>query len=84
MKKFSKKIIFIIPLINIAFPIISVEDIIPWVSTAVFIYLCYKRGMDGHKSYKRVCIYTLSNVAIILGYNILVKIITNYMVKLYM
>lgn len=82
MKKLKDKIIVLIPLINIIFPIISIEDILPWTATLIFMYLSYKKINEKNFSFKRIRFYVLCNGMIILIYNILVKIISDYLVKL--
>lgn len=63
------------------FPIISIEDIVPWVVSLVFIHRSVKSfNKDG--SIKNIAINTLYAGGIILIYNVLARVIEAYLVKL--
>ena len=63
------------------FPIISIEDIVPWVVALVFIHRSVKIfNKDG--SIKNIAINTLYAGGIILIYNVLARVIEAYLVKL--
>ncbi|GKU23875.1 hypothetical protein [Clostridium folliculivorans] len=78
------KLLYIIPLLSLIFPIVSIEGLVPW---TVAIYFCYK-GISSINKYEKPlkkCIsYLVLSGVIIALYNILVYFVSNYLVKLLM
>lgn len=78
------KALYIIPLLSLTFPIVSIEGLIPW---TVAIYFCYK-GIIAINKYekplKRCTSYVVFSGVIIAAYNVLVYFVSNYLVKLLM
>ncbi|MBK1809287.1 hypothetical protein JHL18_01335 [Clostridium sp. YIM B02505] len=78
------KVLYIIPLLSLIFPIVSIEGLVPW---AVAIYFCYK-GIGSINKYERPvkrCIgYLILSGVIVALYNVLVYFVSNYLVKLLM
>ncbi|GFZ30583.1 hypothetical protein CSC2_11090 [Clostridium zeae] len=76
--------LYIIPLLSLIFPIVSIEGLVPW---AVAIYFCYK-GVSSINKYekplKRCISYLVVSGVIIAAYNVLVYLVSNYLVKLLM
>ena len=65
----------------IIFPIISIEDLIPWVIALIFVHKsCKIIGKDN--DIKRIAMNTALCGGIILAFNIVAKIIESYLVKL--
>lgn len=67
----------------VLFPILSVEDIIPWVVSLYFIHKSCK-FMKISNDIKPILINTILSGGIILGYNIITKIAENYLVKMWL
>ncbi|QAA31948.1 hypothetical protein [Clostridium manihotivorum] len=80
----NNKFLYIIPLLNIIFPILSVEGLVPW---AVAVYFCYK-GIKAiattNKPLKKSITYLVMSGFIVLLYNFIVYFVSNYLVKLLM
>ncbi|GFP76820.1 hypothetical protein [Clostridium fungisolvens] len=78
------KFLYIIPVLSMIFPIVSIEGLIPW---TVAIYFCYK-GISSINKYEKPlkkCIsYFVISGVIIAIYNLLVYFVSNYLVKLLM
>jgi hypothetical protein len=80
----KNKFLYIIPLLNIIFPVLSVEGLVPW---AVATYFCYKgiKSINTVKNPLKKCItYLLMSGFIILAYNLTVYFVSKYLVKLLM
>lgn len=67
----------------VLFPIMSIEDIIPWVVSLYFIHKSVKI-MKEKDDIKPIVINTILSGIIILGYNIITRTIEAYLVKMWL
>lgn len=67
----------------VLFPIISIEDIIPWVVSLYFIHKSCK-AMKIRNDIKPILINTLLSGGIILVYNIITRGVESYLVKMWL
>ena len=80
----NKKYVFYILIIAIfSFPILSIEDIIPWGVALFFIHRSIKTFRENEKL-RPVVNNTLLAGGIILVYNVITRVIENYLVRMWL
>lgn len=79
----KKYLLYILIFICFLFPIISVEDIVPWVVSLIAIHKSIKI-FKKKEELKPVIINTLLAGGIILAYNIVTGVIERYLVKMWL
>lgn len=82
--KQKNKLPYLFLILNLVFPIISVEGLIPWSICAFFMYKSITAIKKDYKTSYKCLIYLALNGATIGIYNILVYFISNYLAKIFL
>lgn len=77
-----KTVLYLLAATMFIMPIVSIEDIIPWVVAIFFINKSFK-AFKANGTIKPVAIYTLYCGGIILSYNLLTLYVESIVVKLW-
>jgi hypothetical protein len=77
--KENSKFVYVLLVLNLIFPIISVEDLIPWVICIFSMYKTIKSINENYKQMSRAVMFLILNGVVVVVYNLLVYIILNYL-----
>lgn len=80
----KRKMATTIMLLNVLFPIFSIEGLIPWSLTIGCMIMSYKNTKNGEKIILKSFIYFLANGLIIISYNTIIKFMTAYVSKVFL
>lgn len=80
--KENSKFVYVILILNLIFPVISVEDLIPWIICIFSMHKTVKSINENYKPMSRAVMFLILNGAVVVGYNLLVYIISNYLAKI--
>lgn len=78
----NNKLAYVFLILNILCPILSVEGLLPWVLCIFFIKKSIFVINQGYKSTSKCFVFLVLNGSIIVIYNIIVYLITNYLSKM--
>lgn len=77
--KENSKFVYLIVILNLIFPVISVEDLIPWAICIFSMHKTVKSINENHKPMSRAVMFLILNGAVVVVYNLMAYIILNYL-----
>ncbi|SHJ64498.1 hypothetical protein SAMN02745163_02347 [Clostridium cavendishii DSM 21758] len=80
--KEKSKILYFILILNIIFPIISIEGLIPWTICIFFMYSTKRAINEEVNPMKKVIIFFILNALSIGAYNVIVNLVSNNLAKM--
>lgn len=82
--KHNSKLAYLFLILNLIFPILSVEGLIPWSICIFFMYKSIEVINEGYKSARKCFIFLALNGGVIVIYNVVVYFITNHLAKIFL
>ena len=82
--KEKNKLAYAFLILNLVFPILSVEGLIPWSICIFFMYKSIAVINEGYKSAHKCFIFLALNGGVIVIYNVVVYFITNHLAKIFL
>lgn len=80
--KENSKFVYVLLILNLVFPVISVEDLIPWAICIFSMYKTVKSINENHKPMSRAVMFLILNGVVVVVYNLLAYIILNYLARI--